>query len=104
MEKHGSFKTEIHEKKGGRKQSVKDNRRRINSHFSSLQQWFVNSIYSVPEKNVMPVRKPNDYSIFKKAYDILRFLKYLCRDVKKDTFAKGSILIPIYIFVTYLVC
>jgi len=32
--------------------------------FSSLEQWFVNSIYSVPRKNVMPVRKPNDYSIF----------------------------------------
>lgn len=81
-----------------KKEEESSQRLRVGSHFSSLEQWFVNYILSQEKKTVMPLRKPNDYSILKKAHDILRFSKYLCSDVKKYTFAKGSTLIPIYKF------
>lgn len=52
--------------KGVRKQSVKDNRLENSSHYSSLEKWFVNPMYSVLGKNVMTIRKSTDHSIFLK--------------------------------------
>lgn len=69
--------------KEGRKQSVKDNRLKTSSHYSSLEKWFMNPMYSVFGKNVMPIRKPNDCSIFKKVYGVLLKIKSMQRGKKK---------------------
>lgn len=65
--------------KVGRKQSIKDNRLRITSHYFSLEKWFVN--YFVLRKKCYANQKTKRLQYFFKAYGIL--LKIKKQSIKK---------------------